>query len=139
MAIVVQILNERNKKVIRAPGCARVVYQCAHTTLYAAYRPVAHEACFTPRALSRSALIWFTTFHSSAVSSTVDSGRVVLRRETVSPSILISAQPASLQKLLRRHLERIPVVEIDGIVASELVYDDAGVRARLDTVGAWPT
>jgi glutaredoxin len=41
--------------------------------------------------------------------------------------------------LLRRHLERIPVVEIDGIVASELVYDDAGVRARLDTVGAWPT
>ena len=41
--------------------------------------------------------------------------------------------------LLRRHLEKIPVVEIDGILASELVYDDAGVRARLDTVGAWPT
>ena len=41
--------------------------------------------------------------------------------------------------LLRRHLERIPVVEVDGIVASELVYDDAAVRARLDTVGAWPT
>ena len=41
--------------------------------------------------------------------------------------------------LLRRHLEKIPVVEIDGIVASELVYDEAGVRARLDTVGAWPT
>jgi hypothetical protein len=41
--------------------------------------------------------------------------------------------------LLRRHLERIPVVEVDGMVASELVYDDAAVRARLDTVGAWPT
>jgi hypothetical protein len=41
--------------------------------------------------------------------------------------------------LLRRHLEKIPVVEVDGIVASELVYDDAGVRSRLDTVGAWPT
>jgi glutaredoxin len=41
--------------------------------------------------------------------------------------------------LLRRHLEKIPVVEVDGIVASELVYDDAAVRARLDTVGAWPT
>jgi hypothetical protein len=41
--------------------------------------------------------------------------------------------------LLRRHLERIPVIEVDGIVASELVYDDAAVRARLDTVGAWPT
>jgi hypothetical protein len=41
--------------------------------------------------------------------------------------------------LLRRHLEKIPVVEIDGIVASELVYEDAAVRARLDTVGAWPT
>ncbi|HEX3736656.1 MAG TPA: glutaredoxin family protein [Solirubrobacterales bacterium] len=41
--------------------------------------------------------------------------------------------------LLRRHLERIPVVEIDGIVASELVFDGPGVRARLDTVGAWRT
>ncbi len=41
--------------------------------------------------------------------------------------------------LLRRHLERIPVVEVDGIVASELIFDEPGVRARLDTVGAWPT
>jgi glutaredoxin len=41
------------------------------------------------------------------------------------------------EDLLRRHLERIPVVEIDGIVASELVFDRAAVRARLDTVGAW--
>ena len=41
--------------------------------------------------------------------------------------------------LLRRYLERIPVVEVDGIVASELVFDEASVRARLDTVGAWPT
>jgi glutaredoxin len=41
--------------------------------------------------------------------------------------------------LLRRHLERIPVIEIDGIVASELIFDRAGVRARLDTVGACPT
>ena len=39
--------------------------------------------------------------------------------------------------LLRRHLERIPVVEVDGIVASELVLDEAAVRERLDTVGAW--
>jgi glutaredoxin len=39
--------------------------------------------------------------------------------------------------LLRRHLERIPVVEVDGVVASELVLDEAAVRARLDTVGAW--
>ena len=41
--------------------------------------------------------------------------------------------------LLRRHLEKIPVVEVDGIVASELIFDEAGVRSRLDTVGAWPT
>ena len=41
--------------------------------------------------------------------------------------------------LLRRHLEKIPVVEIDGIVASELRFDEKGVRSRLDTVGAWPT
>jgi glutaredoxin len=39
--------------------------------------------------------------------------------------------------LLRRHLERIPVVEVDGVLASELVLDAAAVRARLDTVGAW--
>ena len=39
--------------------------------------------------------------------------------------------------LLRRHLERIPVVEVDGVVVSELVLDAAAVRARLDTVGAW--
>jgi hypothetical protein len=39
--------------------------------------------------------------------------------------------------LLRRYLERIPVVEVDGIVASELVLDEAAVRERLDTVGAW--
>jgi glutaredoxin len=39
--------------------------------------------------------------------------------------------------LLRRHLERIPVVEVDGVVASELVFDGAAVRARLDIVEAW--
>ncbi len=39
--------------------------------------------------------------------------------------------------LLRRHLEKIPVVEVDGTLVSELVLDEAAVRARLDTVGAW--
>ena len=39
--------------------------------------------------------------------------------------------------LLRRHLERIPVVEVDGVEVSELVLDHAGLKARLDTVGAW--
>ncbi len=39
--------------------------------------------------------------------------------------------------LLRRYLERIPVVEIDGIEVSELILDRAAVKARLDTVGAW--
>jgi glutaredoxin len=39
--------------------------------------------------------------------------------------------------LLRRHLERIPVVEVDGTVVSELVLDETELRARLDTVGAW--
>ncbi len=37
--------------------------------------------------------------------------------------------------LLRRHLERIPVVEVEGAVVSELVLDEAALRARLDTVG----
>lgn len=39
--------------------------------------------------------------------------------------------------LLRRHLERIPVVELDGTVVSELILDRDDLRARLDTVGAW--
>ncbi len=39
--------------------------------------------------------------------------------------------------LLRSHLERIPVVEVEGAVVSELVLDQAALRARLDTVGAW--
>jgi glutaredoxin len=39
--------------------------------------------------------------------------------------------------LLRSHLERIPVVEVDGAVVSELLLDETGLRARLDTVGAW--
>ena len=42
----------------------------------------------------------------------------------------------SEELLLRRMLEKIPVVEIDGIVVSELILDEAAVRARLDTVGA---
>ena len=40
------------------------------------------------------------------------------------------------EALLRRLLERIPVVEVDGAVISELVLDEAGLRARLDTVGS---
>ncbi len=39
--------------------------------------------------------------------------------------------------LLRRYLERIPVVEVDGIEISELILDRAALTARLDTVGAW--
>jgi glutaredoxin len=39
--------------------------------------------------------------------------------------------------LLRRYLERIPVVEVDGIEASELILDRDALVARLDTVGAW--
>lgn len=39
--------------------------------------------------------------------------------------------------LLRRHLERIPVVEVDGALVSELILDQSGLRAKLDTVGAW--
>lgn len=43
----------------------------------------------------------------------------------------------SHELLLRRHLERIPVVEVDGVEVSELVLDRAALVAKLDTVGAW--
>ncbi len=42
----------------------------------------------------------------------------------------------SEELLSRRLLEKIPVVEVDGVVVSELILDEAAVRARLDTVGA---
>jgi flavoprotein len=41
----------------------------------------------------------------------------------------------SEELLLKRLLERIPVVEVDGEVVSELRLDMDAVRARLDTVG----
>jgi glutaredoxin len=42
----------------------------------------------------------------------------------------------SEELLLKRLLERIPVVEVDGEVVSELRLDADALRARLDTVGA---
>jgi glutaredoxin len=49
---------------------------------------------------------------------------------------LIEVDIESDEALLRRMLERIPVVEVDGEMVSELTLDDAAVRARLDTVEA---
>lgn len=43
----------------------------------------------------------------------------------------------SHELLLRRYLERIPVVEVDGVEVSELILDRAALVAKLDTVGAW--
>jgi len=36
--------------------------------------------------------------------------------------------------LMRRMLEKIPVVEVDGTVVSELVLDEGALQTRLDTV-----
>jgi glutaredoxin len=37
-------------------------------------------------------------------------------------------------ELLRRYLERIPVVELDGEIVSELWLDADGLRARISTL-----
>ena len=67
-----------------------------------------------------------------------DDAREVLERlRATTPFRLHLVDIESDDDLLRRYLERIPVVEVDGVVASELVLDEAAVRARLDTVGAW--
>jgi hypothetical protein len=47
---------------------------------------------------------------------------------------LLEIDIESDELLLRRHLERIPVVEVDGEIVSELLLDEAALRARLDTV-----
>ncbi len=39
------------------------------------------------------------------------------------------------ERLLRRYLERIPVVEVDGEFVSELALDETGLRSRLGIVG----
>jgi glutaredoxin len=49
---------------------------------------------------------------------------------------LVEVDIESDEGLLRRMLEKIPVIEIDGEHVSELILDHAAVRARLDTVGA---
>jgi Glutaredoxin-like domain (DUF836) len=38
------------------------------------------------------------------------------------------------ERLRARYLERIPVVEVDGEVISELFLDSDGLRSRLDTL-----
>jgi glutaredoxin len=43
----------------------------------------------------------------------------------------------SEERLLRAYLERIPVVEVDGVEVSDLVLDQAALRGRLDTVRPW--
>ena len=40
------------------------------------------------------------------------------------------------ESLLRRYLERIPVVELNGQIVSELFLDAEGLRARLGTLSA---
>jgi glutaredoxin len=39
-------------------------------------------------------------------------------------------------ELLRRYLERIPVIELEGEIVSELHLDADALRARLDTLSA---
>ncbi len=48
---------------------------------------------------------------------------------------LLEVDIESEDSLLRRMLEKIPVVEVEGQVVSELLLDEPAVRARLDTVG----
>ena len=40
------------------------------------------------------------------------------------------------EALLRRYLERIPVIEVEGEIVSELWLDADGLRSRLDTLSA---
>jgi glutaredoxin len=39
-------------------------------------------------------------------------------------------------ELLKRYLERIPVVELEGEIVSELHLDTDGLRSRIDTLSA---
>jgi glutaredoxin len=45
---------------------------------------------------------------------------------------LLEVDIESDELLLRRYLERIPVVEVDGEIVSELLLDEAALRAKLE-------
>jgi hypothetical protein len=50
--------------------------------------------------------------------------------------VIVPRDIESDDELLRRYLERIPVVEIDGVEAFELFVDESGLEQRLGIVGA---
>ena len=56
-------------------------------------------------------------------------------RGAVAPFDLRQIDIEEDEGLLRAHLERIPVVEVDGDVVSELALDEAAVRAALTPSG----
>jgi hypothetical protein len=62
-------------------------------------------------------------------------GEIVALRSEGYRYDLIEVDIESDDGLLRRLLERIPVVEVDGVVVCELTLDRAALTARLDTVG----
>jgi hypothetical protein len=61
--------------------------------------------------------------------------QIVAMRADAGPFELREVDIESDELLLRRMLEKIPVVEVDGVVVSELLLDATALRARLDTVG----
>jgi glutaredoxin len=61
--------------------------------------------------------------------------RILAMRAGAPPFELREVDIESDELLLRRMLEKIPVVEVDGDVVSELILDATALRARLDTVG----
>jgi Glutaredoxin-like domain (DUF836) len=60
--------------------------------------------------------------------------QILALRAKVPPFELREVDIESDEALHTRYLERIPVVEIDGAVVSELVPEPERLRARLDTV-----
>ncbi len=56
-----------------------------------------------------------------------------MRREGT-PFVLFEVDIDTDDELLRRHLERIPVIELDGEEVSALGLDEEVLRARLATV-----
>jgi hypothetical protein len=62
-------------------------------------------------------------------------GLLELRSEGVAFE-LVEIDIETDERLHARFLERIPIVEVDGVIVSELFLDADGVRARLGTLSA---
>ena len=85
------------------------------------------------RARSRSTVV---TLYGRPGCHLCDEAREAIRalRSRMAPFELREVDIEGDERLLRAYFERIPVVEVDGEIVSELVFDPGRLRGKLDNL-----